>query len=363
MLPYLTSTVPEPWTSSDIELYAKSGSQRDKVHYNKNLNSRILVLDNNFFLCNVKDINGNYKNIYVCAVSRNQFFFIIYIPQMDAFQDTDVNCNKLVLSLLSNLPLCSEFNNGYKNGGSTIADGVIRISQSCILVQVNANVEQFLFPYSGRFTDQEIIGKYQLVNLLYLRSIKEHSFLVNRIDLLSQEYDRKVKEKMEQQKAMIKRMLIRKGVLFAISAIGVPALLFDALDDFSNLSDFQDIMDASDMADMIGAADIDFDGLELQDLSDGYIADPGNIDMYDYCCPDDVSYITDDVGYNVSFGKKTATFHQEGNLSRTIDLEVEKVEGTSNKWNVIKGGKIIATIQGLVRGKIYIPGFGTGVLG
>lgn len=362
MLPYLTSTVPDPWTISDIEQYAKCGSQRDKVLYNSFYNSRVLVLDNNFFLCSIKDINGDYKNIYVCAISRNLFYFIIYIPQMDAFQDSDVNSNRIVLSLLPKLPLCKEFIDGYKNCGASLADGVIKISKSCIIVRVDANVEQFLFPYSGRFTDQEIVGKYQLVNLLYLRSIKEHSFLVNRIDLLSQEHDRKVKEIIEQQKSMIKRMLIRKGVLFAISAIGVPALLFDSLDDFSNLFDFQDMMDVSDMADMIGAADIDFDGLELQDLSDSYISDPGNIGMYDYCCPDDVSYITDDVGYNVSFGKKTVTFHREGDISSKKELEVRKVAGTSNKWDVIMGGKVIATIQGLVSGKIYIPGFGTGVL-
>ena len=85
-----------------------------------------------------------------------------------------------------------------------------------------------------------------------------------------------------------------------------------------------------------------------------------NVDMNSDYTPETFGYLGEQ--YNIPFGAETITVHQEGNLSRTITLNVEKVTGKSHTWNVIKDGKIIATIKSLNNGKFYIPGFGTGVL-
>ena len=90
--------------------------------------------------------------------------------------------------------------------------------------------------------------------------------------------------------------------------------------------------------------------------------DTSNIDANIDYTPE--AYANIEGQYNIAFNGSTDTItvHQEGNSSRTITLEVEKVAGTAHTWDVKKGGKVIATINSLTNGRIYIPGFGTGVL-
>lgn len=106
--------------------------------------------------------------------------------------------------------------------------------------------------------------------------------------------------------------------------------------------------------------DVNFD--TDADVSDINLDLDTDLDLYTNYTPEE--YVNIGEQYNVAFGADKITVHQEGNISREIELYIEKVAGTSHSWNVMKekNGKIIATINSLTNGKFYIPGFGTGVL-
>lgn len=247
MLSYTTNDIFNPWTDNDIRKYEAEGSQRDSIIYNAVYNSRIILTEENVFLCSIKQGNNKYQNFYLLAVKRNLFFFIMYIPQMDAYRDDEIKRNKVVQTCLSKLALTSKSISSYD--GSCDIDANVSISDgSCFFIKVDANVEEFLFPRRGRITNPEILKKYSLMNNLYKRAFKENEVLMNALE----KYDERVREKMKKR---LVKMIIRKGIIYGVPALfGAPGL--GALFDLDSLFGLGDVADLADMASNIPIDDL-----------------------------------------------------------------------------------------------------------
>lgn len=99
----------------------------------------------------------------------------------------------------------------------------------------------------------------------------------------------------------------------------------------------------------------DFGSLDLPDID---MSDNINIDFDSNCNAHD----TDDAAdySNVAFmgSNGQITVHQEGNMSNTKVLRVEKINGTSHQWKVFDGNTYIATIKSLRNASFFLPGIG-----
>lgn len=252
MLSYITKDINNPWTDYDIRRYENEGSQRDSVIYNSAYNSRMILTEENIFLCSIKQRYDKYQNFYLFAVKRNLFYFIMYVPQLDAYRDDEIKGNKVIQTCLSKLALTKKCISSYD--GSCDVDSNVSISDgTCFFIKVDANVEEFLFPRRGKISNPEILKKYALMNSLYKRTFKENEVLMNALD----RYDEKVKEK---AKKRLVRMVIRKGIIYGVPALfGVPTL--GALFDLDSLFGLGDVADLADMASNIPVE-------ELIDISD-----------------------------------------------------------------------------------------------
>lgn len=141
--------------------------------------------------------------------------------------------------------------------------------------------------------------------------------------------------------------------------VGAVDSMLDLADDVSDFADFVEMAETVDAVDPF----LSSDSLSMFDEIDVLESNiDTDLDLYTNYTPEE--YVNIGEQYNVAFGADKITVHQEGNISREIELYIEKVAGTSHSWNVRKekNGKIIATINSLTNGKFYIPGFGTGVL-
>ena len=353
MISYLTSVINDPWDYADIQKYELEGSQRDSIIYNSVYDSRITLTEENIYLCSVRTMRGEYKNFYLYAITRSLFYFVIYIPQMDVIEK--VKNHDFTKQWLPRFKLL--YDSQYKNSSLNPNDDIVFPGGSCVLIKVNANVAEFLFPRYKCITNEEIKKKYSLMNALYCQFIKEYEVFGD----LAEKYNAVIEAHIERHNQIIKKILIKKGIRLAISsgialATGGILMDWDALFGISDLADLSEIGDLADVADIADMADIDFESLDYWDLADNLQYE--DIDT-DYICE---SYADVADPYNISFRGDTITVHQDGNLSRTIKLSVEKIPGTSHRWEVKKGSKVIAVIDSLRNGKFYVPGFGTAVL-
>lgn len=238
MLSYTTKGINNPWTDYDIKHYESEGSQRDKVIYNSVYNSRMILTEENVFLCSIKQGCNKFQNFYLFAVRRNLFYYIMYVPQIDAYRDNEIKSNKFMQSCLDKLALTQKCISSFD--GSYSLDSNISISDgTCFFIKVEANIEEFLFPRNRRITNPEILKKYALMNNVYKRIFKENELLLNALG----KYDTKVKEKLKKR---LVKMLVMKGTFHCVDFLsGIPlSVLFD----LDSLFGFGDIVSLSDMA-------------------------------------------------------------------------------------------------------------------
>lgn len=316
MIGFITNTIDNPWTDSDVYEFEENGSQRDPIQYNSYYNWRIKLTDKNMYLCSLKTNNGDYKNIYLFAVRRNLFYFAIFIPQLEILKK--FKGNQQIARVLQSLPLTQQCLNS-ENKEINLEQEVLSLDGSCLLVKVNAPIDSFLFPRDKQISNPEIKQKYAFLNNLYFQIEKEYDGLLKIID----EYDAKAKRIFEDIKNRLQRILVRKGVRMGVSlalagitgglSVGLDALF--GLDDVANINDLLDIADMSDvMADAMDAVDVadfldpDILDFEIEDMDDINIVDAGEGD----------DLLAE--GYNVSFGKsisslKTDKSYFEGKLS------------------------------------------------
>lgn len=340
MLSYITKGINNPWTDYDIKKYENEGSQRDAMIYNSAYNSRIILTEKNVFLCSIKLNCDKYQNFYLFAVKRNLFYFIMYVPQLEAYRDNEINSNKVIQANLSRLPLTQKCISSYN--GSCDIDANISISDgTCFFIRVDANVEEFLFPKRGKISNPEILMKYSLMNNLYTRVFTENEVLITTLG----KYDEKVKD--DAKKRLI-RMVVRKGIIYGIPALlGVPSLgaLFD-LDSLFGLGDGADLAECSVDADYL---------LDFSDLPE--IAEFGNSDI---CDEFDSSELNDEgishnSGNNISFGSQKVTLESLG--GKELPATIDKEPGTSNSFTIktskgtinnVKGGTERIKIDGII---------------
>ena len=85
MINFVTKGIFNPWSDNDIRRYKLEGSQRDAVHYNSVHNMRILLTDENLFLCNIRQNDNLYQNFYLYALTNSCFLFVMNIIQLDIY--------------------------------------------------------------------------------------------------------------------------------------------------------------------------------------------------------------------------------------------------------------------------------------
>lgn len=289
MIGFITGSIDNPWTDYEVCDFEKNGSQRDTIQYNSYYNWRIKLTDKNVFLCSLKTKENNYKNIYLFAVTRNLFYFGIFVPQLEILKQLKGNEKlKHVLASLSLTSICCDSENHAVQLNQTVCS----LDTSCLLVKVNAPIDSFLFPRNGKISNNEIRSKYILLNNLYFQIDKEYEVLGEIIEKYNSECGRKYKEIEEK----LKRILIRKSICFALGGFTAGLSLgLDVLFGLGDVADIYDYIDAADIIsgtmDVIDAADIpDFGILDIDDMTDMNIM---NISESD-------SLLVDN--YNVSFG-------------------------------------------------------------
>lgn len=304
MIGFITNTIDNPWTGSDVYEFEKNGSQRDPIQYNSYYNWRIKLTDKNMYLCSLKTNNGDYKNIYLFAVRRNLFYFAIFIPQLEILKQ--FKGNQQIARALQSLPLTQQCLNS-ENKEINLGQEVLSLDGSCLLVKVNAPIDVFLYPRDKQISNPEIKQKYAFLNNLYFQIEKEYDGLLKIIG----EYDAKAKLKIEDIKNRLQRILVRKGVRMGVSlalagitgglSVGLDTLF--GLDDVADINDLLDIadisdvmgdaMDAVDVADILDPDILDFD---IEDMDDNNIVDAGAEDLTSCSFSDD-----EPSGHEISF--------------------------------------------------------------
>ncbi|MBR6018124.1 MAG: hypothetical protein IK073_05840 [Paludibacteraceae bacterium] len=309
MISFISSAINNPW--SDKDMVYSDPTWNDKVIYNPRYNSRITLTDKNVYLCTFKTNAQEYKNVYLFAVTRRLFYFLIFDPYLEVMKD--LKSNEQISRFISHLPLsskCLVSNNSEKE----IYSDIQCLDGSCLMVKVNAPIENFLFPRNQEITNEEIKSKYAILNNLYFQIEKEYNGLGELID----KYNTALHRKLQQQEDRLKRFLIRKGVRTGISwalagfTCGLSVGL-DALFDLSDVADIGDMLDMADMADAVGSSVDAMDVLDV-DVTDFSYADIVDINIEDIGEGDDL--LAD--SYHVSFGSNS----RMDNIDRIYDSEI-----------------------------------------
>lgn len=244
MISYLTKGTFDPWSDYDIRKYAAKCSQYDKVIYNARHNARFILTEENVFLCNMKKKDNIYQNFYLIALTNNSFVFTFFIPQLDTLRE--IEKSKVLDKCLPKLPLIQKSISSYNSACDYSEDFKI-IDGAYILIKVNSSIEKFLFPLYGKITDNEILSKYELMNSLYKRAIKEFDALSKAFD----KFEQMNKEKIKRLIFKIASKTIRYS-LFATTGIHIPGFdhLFDldyiSLADMAANIEIEDCLDLSD---------------------------------------------------------------------------------------------------------------------
>lgn len=321
----------------------------DKVIYNPRYNSRISLTDKNVYLCSFKTNAKEYKNVYLFAVTRRLFYFLIFDPYLEVMKG--MKSNEQIRRFISHLPLSSKCL-ASDNSEKEIYNDIQCLDGSCLMVKVNAPIENFLFPRNHEITNEEIKSKYAILNNLYFQIEKEYNGLRELID----RYNTALHRKIQQQEDRLKRFLIRKGVRTGISwalagfTCGLSVGL-DAMFDLSDVADIGDILDMADMADAVGSS-VDVIDVIDPDIINFDIADIDYVvDVDDMSDADDL--LAD--SYNVSFGSQKATIQAPGGGIK-LEATITKEPGTANQYCIktwkgtvhnVPGGTSMVKINGI----------------
>lgn len=248
MINFVTKGIFNPWSDNDIRRYKLEGSQRDAVHYNSVHNMRILLTDENLFLCNIRQNDNLYQNFYLYALTNSCFLFVMNIIQLDIYRSNELIQNKITSTILSKLSLTQKCVSSY-NGKCELIKDVESIDGSIITIKVNTSIEDFLFPREDKIIDDEILKKYRLMCRLYKQVMKEYDVLCKTIDKYNDMIDEKCKR--------LKNVAIRSAIRLGVRLIGIPIPpIFSDIDSLFEL-------DYANMAEMASCITID-DCINLQ---------------------------------------------------------------------------------------------------
>jgi len=334
MISFITNTIDNPWTDNEICYFERYGSQRDIVQYNPYYNWRIKITDKNIFLCSLKTNDNDYKNIYLLAVTRRLFYFLIFIPQLEVIKQ--LSTNKQIKKLLSALPLISKCMNS-SNSELNLNDDVLFLDGCCILIKVNAPIDSFLFPRNNKITNDIIKKQYALLNNLYFQFEREF----DGVEKIISAYNTNLEIKIKKQQEKLKRFLFRKGIRLGMSVAlagltGGLSVGIDAIFGLDNIENIQNVINnLEDVADIKGST---MDALDAFDTLDTGILEfsvdnMDNINIFDVGEGDDL--LAD--SYNVSFGAN----HSDANIDRLYNPEIDRAyDKLGNDVNRINKGDV-----------------------
>lgn len=248
MINFVTKGTFDPWSDSDISIYKHKGSQRDAVHYNSVHNMRILLTDENLFLCNIRQSDNLYQNFYLYALTNSSFLFVMNIIQLDIYRSNELIQNKVISTILSKLPLTQKCVSSY-NGKCELIKDAESIDGSIITIKVNTSIEDFLFPREDKIIDDEILKKYRLMCRLYKQVMEDYDVLCKTIG--------KYNDMIDEKRKRLKNVAIRSAIRLGVRLIGIPIPpIFSDIDSLFEL-------DYANMAEMASCITID-DCINLQ---------------------------------------------------------------------------------------------------
>lgn len=322
MISFISNSIDKPWTDEDVHYYENKGSQRDIIQYNSYYNWRVKLTDKNTFLCSIKTNNNGYKNIYLFAVTRSLFYFVIFVPQLEILKALRVNRHiKHFISLLSLTNKCLES----ENNEIGIRQDVLFLDGSCLLVKVNAPIDSFLFPRNKNISNVEIKKKYALLNNLYFQIEKEYESLCEIIGKYNSEIERILYEQKEKLKRILVRKVVRTGISIALAGItGGLSIGLDALFDLGDVAEIHDVIDHADISSMmVDAVDaIDVSNILNPDILDFNVDNMVDINIYDIGEGDDLLA----EGYNVSFRSNQASSNIDSIYNPHIERSYQQLE-------------------------------------
>lgn len=78
MIGFITNTIDNPWTGSDVYEFEENGSQRDPIQYNSYYNWRIKLTDKNMYLCSLKTNGSMHFRLELFEACCISYFVQIY---------------------------------------------------------------------------------------------------------------------------------------------------------------------------------------------------------------------------------------------------------------------------------------------
>lgn len=295
MLPFITEKIPEPWSERDLKEFELNGSQRDNVLYLPSIDARFILSEENIYQCSIRVNANKYKNIYLFALTRNQFAIIIFIPQMYVLQK--VKDNEIVSQCIQRTLLTKNILSSTNDNSLDLANELNFSEGNCIILKVNTSIDSFLFPRRGVITNQELIDKYNQLNLYYARVVKEYETIVGCVSQYSDSLQKQIQEREKRIKKILIRKGVRVGVSLAITAVSGMYVDLDNILGFEDVADLSDIMDMADTSEImdIGAFDIDWD------TSDDAICSLDNSELgaYNHDTPEYHDYINQNIHHDV----------------------------------------------------------------
>lgn len=365
MYSFVTKTVNNPWTNSDVENYKKYGSCRDRIIYNSKINARFVLessADKSLYSCAIKLANGDFRNFTVAPITFHSFFIAIYIPELTALHN--IGHNAVVDKILQKFPLLEK-----SIKSASIENGIdlscnCKLMGDCIWCKVNAPLDHLLFPMYDNITNWEILDAYKLVCLIYDQIKKQINQFVKSTErayeMLEKRYQYKIEELKRQRDKKIRDFLVRKGIRLGISAAiaavtgGLVVDIGGVVDTFADLSEIAEIAEIGDLGDLFESVDFSYLDMTSLDVTEFETLDYDNIDVDNYTPSeyDDLSQQN-----NVSFGKTNCppNASKDGYIYHSeIDYENYKVYKKDGNWWIYVGDdwkNVTETIKKIIGAK------------
>lgn len=293
MLGFVTQNINSPWTDNDVNYYKRYGSQRDRVIYNSKLNARFTLESTQgtyLYSCAIKLPYGEYRNFTIAPITFNNFFIVIYVPELSALHN--MGRNKVIDKILPKFSLLE-----LSVKSATMTDGIdlsksCKIMGNCIWYEVNAPINQLLFPRNDDITNDVILDSYKRMCIIYEQIQNQIECFIKSCSEAYEKIRVKYSYEIERQNRIrnerIKKFLVRKGARILISsaiAAATGGLLVDiggVCDAFVDIVELSELNELCDLGDFIANLDLDYSDMSEIYVPDYEFQDVDYIDIDDY---------------------------------------------------------------------------------
>lgn len=313
-VPYLTNKVLSPWTEKDERDYSGCISNYDTVVFIPSIHARLLLVEDNKYLCSIKCNDGLFKNFHLIPFKRSSFYIHAHIPQLSVLYKLYLT-NSNIDSIPSNSlfkDLYAHFDDLINNYYSFDEDNDIYIIGDQVLIKVNAPITDWFYRFNPGVYNPEIIEKINLLNSVYNKIVNEYKLLLQNDYIRQQLFIYKAKK-------FAKRVII-KAITISTLSIGI-----DFISDWAHIHDIN--MDYT----YDGGLDNTIDTTETGE----------NIIVND----DAALTNLDHDGISFQGGKDEKVLKGTGGSLRTQTVQISKKAGTTHTYEVKQGGKLLDTIK------------------